>query len=61
VLWAGGAPEFKNQTQANPIMETILGRYYEILSTLQTAIVEDWAMGFLEGIQVLDDAPDLIR
>jgi uncharacterized protein len=54
--------------QAQRIMETILGRYNEILSTLQTdpdslepifwsegdgaVIVEDWAMGFLDGIQL---------
>ena len=68
VLWGGGAPEFKDQMQAQRIMETILGRYSEILSTLQTdpdalepifwskddgtVIVEDWAMGFLDGIQL---------
>jgi uncharacterized protein len=36
VLWVGGAPEFKDQMQAQRIMKTILGRYNEILSTLQT-------------------------
>jgi yecA family protein len=36
VLWGGGAPEFKDQMQAQRIMKTILGRYNEILSTLQT-------------------------
>jgi uncharacterized protein len=36
VLWGGGAPEFKDQMQAQRIMETILGRYNEILGTLQT-------------------------
>jgi yecA family protein len=64
----GGAPEFKDQVQAQRIRETILGRYNEILGTLQTdpdaldpifwskddgtVIVEDWAMGFLDGIQL---------
>ena len=68
VLWGGGAPEFKDQMQAQRIMETILGRYNEILHTLDTdpdtldpifwskrdgtVIVEDWAMGFLDGIQL---------
>jgi uncharacterized protein len=68
VSWGGGAPEFKDQMQAQRIMETILGRYNEILSTLLTdpdslepifwskddgaVIVEDWAMGFLDGIQL---------
>jgi uncharacterized protein len=64
VVWGGGAPEFKSQRQAQRIMETILGRYNEILHTLDTdpdalepifwskddgtVIVEDWAMGFLD-------------
>ncbi len=67
VLWGGDAPEFKDQMQAQRIMETILGRYNDILHTLDTdpdalepifwsnadgtVIVEDWAMGFLDGIQ----------
>jgi uncharacterized protein len=68
VLWGGGAPEFKDQMQAQRINETILGRYSDILSALQTdpdslelifwskddgtVIVEDWALGFLDGIQL---------
>ncbi len=36
VLWGGGAPEFKDQMQAQRIRKTVLGRYSEILSTLQT-------------------------
>jgi hypothetical protein len=36
VLWGGGAPEFKDQMQAQRILESILGRYNEILRTLQT-------------------------
>jgi uncharacterized protein len=68
VVWGGRAPEFKSQRQAQRIMETILGRYNEILHTLDTdpdalepifwskddgtVIVEDWAMGFLDGIQL---------
>jgi uncharacterized protein len=68
VLWGGGAPEFKGQMQAPRAMKTILGRYNEILSMLQTdpdalepifwlkddgtVIVESWAMGFPDGIQL---------
>jgi hypothetical protein len=36
VVWGGGAPEFKSQRQAQRIMETMLGRYNEILHTLDT-------------------------
>jgi uncharacterized protein len=66
--WCGAAARRKSQRQAQRIMETILGRYNEILHTLDTdpdalepifwfkddgtVIVEDWAMGFLDGIQL---------
>lgn len=68
VIWAGEEPEFDSEQQAQAILSTIVGRYNEITSNLEsdpdgfeplfyegpdgTLIITDWAGGFLDAVKL---------
>lgn len=65
-IWGGGSPDFDDTEQAQTITNAIMGRYNEILHSLEqgpdiyqpifwatedgTAIPMDWAEGFYDGM-----------
>jgi len=72
VIWGGEEPAFADSEQANEIISAIMGRYNEILSTLQegrwrispifwegvdgSLIAGDWAEGFMDAVRMRMDA-----
>lgn len=66
VIWGGDEPEFESVEQMQTIIGTIMGRYNEIVATMNadagtfdpifwegtdgTLIVTDWAAGFLDAV-----------
>ncbi|MEI7711478.1 MAG: UPF0149 family protein [Rhodospirillales bacterium] len=67
-VWDNEEPAFADEAQANTILSTILGRYNEIVDSLDTepaeyapvfwqdftgaTIVEDWAIGFMQAVSL---------
>lgn len=67
-IWGGEEPVFETEQQAQVILGTIMGRYNEIVATMEsdpaglepifyegpdrTPIVTDWAAGFLDAIKL---------
>ncbi len=72
VVWGGDGPVFESAEEANAILSIILGRYNEILQTLQNdpeglapifwetpdgvIIATDWGEGFLDAVRLRIDA-----
>jgi uncharacterized protein len=68
VIWGGDEPEFESVEQMQTIIGTIMGRYNEIVAAMTadsgtfepiflqgsdgTAIVTDWAAGFLDAVSL---------
>lgn len=63
-IWGGTMPAFRDEAEAERIMQTVLGRYNQIIRGLQAGrhgpllflddagrpVVEEWANGFLVGV-----------
>lgn len=74
VIWDGEEPEFESEQQMQTVLGSILGRYNEILATMNAdpdtwepifyegpdgdLIVTDWAAGFLDAIKLRRKAWD---
>lgn len=72
VVWGGEEPEFADAAEAEAVLGSILGRYNEIIESLQSApsdyapvfwqdqagnsITEDWAVGFMQAVALRSDA-----
>ena len=66
MIWGGGEPEFKTETEMRTVLGTIMGRYNEIVACLDAdpdgfdptflegpegeVIASDWAGGFLDAV-----------
>lgn len=72
VIWGGDEPTFRDTNEASTVMDTILGRYNEIIDGLDEApasyapvfwedrsgnsICEDWAVGFMQAVALRQSA-----
>jgi uncharacterized protein len=72
VVWGGEQPEFRDAAEAERVLGSILGRYNEIVESLDAvppsyapvfwedplgnAITEDWAVGFMQAVSLRSDA-----
>ena len=72
VVWGGEEPEFADMGEAQTLLGSILGRYNEIIETLDdepssyaplfwqdaigNRITEDWAVGFMQAVALRPEA-----
>jgi len=76
IIWQEESPDFKDLEQAERILGTIMGRYNEIIRSLDdnptsfapilleardgTQLADDWAAGFMDALGLCPDAWDLL-
>ena len=72
VIWGGGEPEFTTEAEMRTVLETIMGRYNEIVACVTSdpddfepiflegpegeVIASDWAGGFLDAVALRPQA-----